>query len=561
MDLYTIRNKILAGNSIQDIPLRVTFYARVSTDKDEQLNSLSNQIEYFKEYITGIEKWEFVEGYIDEGISGTSTNKRDSFLQMLIDAKSDKFDLILTKEISRFSRSTIDSIKYTQELLNHDVAVYFLNDNINTVLPDSELRLTIMASIAQEEVRKLSERVQFGMRRSINKGVVLGSSNIYGYLKDEGKLIIDESQVEMIRYIFDEYASTKSSLSYISRELEKMGYTTSSGKRIDTTILTRIIKNPKYKGYYCGHKSKIVDYRSKKKIRLDQKEWIFYKDHDSVPPIVSEEIWEKANKRLKKRQRSYLNPTENNTVFTSRYTYSGKVYCGHHHQTYHRSGSGKRKNNPVLECQVYRRDGLKGCTNPRIFEQELDDLFIKIMKQIMETKNTIIKMLLDDYKEFLEKNNTTEEINKLRKKSKELNIKKEKLLDLVMGEYISREEFLIKNEKFNNDCEIINTQIENLELKSKENDNVTSEITYLSEKISKWNEDEECLSELIDSIIDKIIVYEVKEESDKKNTPQKIRLDIVFKTGEEIKVFSDSLGKRYHFPDPHTASDGSVSGN
>ena len=134
MDLYTIRNEFLSGKSLQDLPLRVVFYARVSTDKDEQLHSLSNQVSFFEDYITKIPSWNYVGKYIDEGITGTSTLKRKSFQKMISDAKKGDFDLILTKEISRFSRNTIDSIKYTQDLLKEGVGVYFLNDNINTIL-------------------------------------------------------------------------------------------------------------------------------------------------------------------------------------------------------------------------------------------------------------------------------------------------------------------------------------------------------------------------------------------------------------------------------------------
>ena len=163
LNLYSIRNVLAQGKKLTDLALRVTFYARVSTDRDEQLNSLENQVMYFENYIKGQDNWTFVAGYVDEGISGTGVNKRDNFLKMINDAKTGKFNLILTKEISRFSRNTVDSIKYTQELLANNVGVFFLNDNINTFDSDSELRLTIMSSIAQDEVRKLSERIRFGV--------------------------------------------------------------------------------------------------------------------------------------------------------------------------------------------------------------------------------------------------------------------------------------------------------------------------------------------------------------------------------------------------------------
>ena len=151
MNVLKIRNEMRSGKSIFDLPLRVTFYARVSTDKDEQLNSLENQVQYYTELIQSKPNWTYIPGYIDEGISGTSTRKRDSFLRMISDAKAGRFDFIITKEISRFSRSTLDSIQYTQELLEHDVGVLFQNDNINTLDSDSEFRLVVMAGVAQDE--------------------------------------------------------------------------------------------------------------------------------------------------------------------------------------------------------------------------------------------------------------------------------------------------------------------------------------------------------------------------------------------------------------------------
>ena len=405
MDLYHVRNNIMKGIPLQELNLRVVFYARVSTDKDEQLHSLKSQVSFFHDYISKIPNWSFIDSYIDEGISGTRVKNREEFLRMISDSKQDKFDLILTKEISRFSRNTLDSIKYTQELLSNGVGVYFLNDNINTILPDSELRLTIMASVAQDEVRKLSERVSFGMKRSIDNGVVLGCSNIYGYTKDKGKLVIDEKQAEMVKIIFERYANTNDGVTKISKYLYDLGYKSKSGKRLDTTIITRIIENPKYKGYYCGHKSKILDYRTKQKKKLSEDNWIMYKDFENVPPIVSEDLWERANKKLKLRQDSFTNKAVNKAVFQNRYTYSGKIYCGCHNLTYHRASSGKRKNNPVWECQVYRKESLKGCSNPRVFEYELDEVFKDLFDKLFKRKNNIFEEILLECKKYLETNN------------------------------------------------------------------------------------------------------------------------------------------------------------
>ena len=549
MDLYQVRNNIMKGIPLQELNLRVVFYARVSTDKDEQLHSLNSQITYFEDYIKKEPNWEYIGSYVDEGITGTSTLKRESFLKMIEDAKKNKFDLILTKEISRFSRNTLDSIKYTQELLASGVGVYFLNDNINTILPDSELRLTIMASVAQDEVRKLSERVHFGMKRSIEKGVVLGCSNIYGYTKDKGKLVIDEKQAKMIRIIFDRYANTKLGLLSISKELEKLGYTNKKGKRLDTSIITRIIENPKYKGYYCGNKSRILDYRTKQKRKLNQNDWVMYKDNLNVPPIVSEELWEKANQKLKLRQESFNNKIDNKAIFQNRYTYSGKIYCGKHLVTYHRSSGGKRKNNPVWECQAYRKDGVKGCDSPRLFEYELDLLFKKIINQLLKDKKTIFTNILEECKNYLNFSNSEQEIKLLKDKCEEINIKKNKLLELVIEGYLENSDYKKQIDNLNKDLSSYLYEINILKEKIKHPSYIEKEISYLNECLDKSIDNNECFSDVLNSLIDKIIVHKQEE---------KIKLEILFKTGNLINAMSDNLGKKFHLLDYDTTSNGGI---
>ena len=550
MDLYTVRNNIMKGVPLQELNLRVCFYARVSTDKDEQLHSLKSQISFFNDYISKVPNWHFIGSYIDEGISGTSVNKREEFLKMIEDAKRHKVDLILTKEISRFSRSTLDSIKYTQELLSNGVGVYFLNDNINTILPDSELRLTMMSSIAQDEVRRLSERVSFGMRRSIDNGVVLGCSNIYGYIKDKGKLVIDESQAEMVRIIFDRYANTTDGLSKVSRYLYDLGYKSKTGKRLDTTILTRIIENPKYKGYYCGHKTKVLDYRTKHKKKLNKSDWIVYKDNKNVPPIVSEELWNRANKKLKERQDSFTNRAVNKKVFQNRYTYSGKIYCGEHNVTYHRSSAGKRKNNPVWECQIYRKESLKGCSNPRVFELELDEIFKDLFNKLFIRRNNIFDEIINECRNYLEINNNDNEIKTLESKILILNNKKDKLLELVMEEYLSKMDYKKQVDLINEEINIHQNKINELQNNKRDKNYIENKINDIKVALNKSLSDTECYIDVFNELVDRIYVF---KENDKR-----IKLDIYIKTGEQINTFSDKLGKKFHSLDYVTTSNSRI---
>ena len=501
MDLCKIRNEISKGESIYNIPLRVTFYARVSTDKDTQLNSLENQILYFKNFIMENSNWDYVDGYIDEGISGTSVKNRTSFLKMIRDGKEGKFDLILTKEISRFSRNTVDSIKYTQELLASDVGVLFLSDNINTILPDSELRLTIMSSIAQEEIRKLSERIRFGMKRSREKGHVLGNNVITAYTKENGKLKIDEKGAKMIRRIYSLYASGEYGLSKISKILYDEGYKTKKGNYIHVTTLRRMITNPKYKGFYCTNTVMTKDYRNKKQIRLSMDKWIIEDSKGEIPAIVSEELWDKANKLLKIKKVNYLKNVEEPRVFSKRYPYSGNIYCEHHNSKYKRVNNN---GNSYWICNEYAMHGDKACKSSKLYEKNLDKIFKNIYNCLISNFDEIKDKLINVYKST--NFNALNEIETLKKEIDNLNYKKESLLELYIDKAIGKSEFEMRNNKYNSEIEKIKNEIEEL---GKKDISATFKQIKKLELREFINENFEKLSKLL---IKKI---EVKKSADK----------------------------------------------
>ena len=419
LNLYTIRNILAQGKKLIDLPLRVTYYARVSTDHEEQLNSLENQVMYFENYIRSQANWIYVPGYVDEGISGTSVNKRDNFLKMVNDAKKGMFNLVLTKEISRFSRNTVDSIQYTQELLSYGVGIFFLNDNINTFDSDSELRLTIMSSIAQDEIRKLSERIRFGYKRSVEKGVVPGNDNFYGYRKNKGKLEIVPEEAELVRLIFNEYSKGLMGTSRLGHYLYKeYNIKSKTNKALAGTVIGRIIRNPKYKGYFCAHKETTVDYHSKKKIRFKPDEWIVYKDNETCPPIVSEELWEKCNKILD--ENSVKHKTHSRTDM--RYALSGKIKCYHDGATFIKGNYRNKRtgcNNKYWGCSNYRKYGkekVNGCNTPIIHYEELLDIFKKVVSNILDKENDIIQEIYNLICEAKSKMDYSREINEIDKK-------------------------------------------------------------------------------------------------------------------------------------------------
>ena len=526
MDIYEMRNKMNMGKSIYDLPLRVTFYARVSTDSDEQINSLKNQIDFYTDFISRNTAWTYIEGYIDEGISGTSVSKRESFLKMIDDGKQGKFDFIVTKEISRFSRNTLDSIKYTQELLDAGVGVLFQSDNINTLLPDSELRLTIMSSIAQDEVRRLSERVKFGFKRSVEKGVVLGNSRITGYTKQDGKLVIVEEEAEMVRKIFNMYATENKGIRLISAALNEQGYKNENGKEIAFITIKRILINPKYKGYYCGNKSVKYDYRNKAQKKLDASEWIMYKDEENVPPIVSEELWDKANAILENRGKKIKNKAA--AGFQSRYAYSGKIFCGEHDVPYHRRlfkyPSGDKE---LWGCKEYVNRGRAGCDRPTVYTTELDEIMKDAYSVFVASKPNIVSDMIRAYSSTLESSNIKEDIAKITVEIEDIRKRKNKLLDLSVNGHISDEEFSKRNREFNLEIEGLEVKQANLKEDEEKNNDIAAQISSLEKLITEeLNFEHGFNNAVIDSLLDKIVV----EKSDDKKI---INLKVY------LKLFSD----------------------
>ena len=353
MDLYTIRQQLNLGISLNLIKLKVTDYSRVSTTNQEQQSSLKNQVEHFDKFIKENPNWTYVKGYIDNGISGTTDYKRDNFMKMIEDAQKGKFDLIITKEISRFSRNTLDSIKYTRELLSYGVAVLFVNDNINTALPDAELRLTIMASMAQDEIRRLSERVKFGMHHAIINGHILGNDLLYGYKKDKntGNLNIVEDKAKTVRRLFNMYAINKLSTNEIAKIFNKEKIKSAQGKKWSSQTLLRMLRNIKYKGYYCGKKSEVIDYMTKKIKYFEKDKWIIYQDKKRIPPIIEEELWNRANNRLSEKKIS------NKINYKSKYFLSNKIYCQKHKTVFHRKKQLKSTNDITWMCGEYYKNG------------------------------------------------------------------------------------------------------------------------------------------------------------------------------------------------------------
>jgi DNA invertase Pin-like site-specific DNA recombinase len=518
----------------------VTYYARVSSESDEQLNSLGNQISYYEDLIRRNLAWTFVPGYIDEGLSGISTKRRENFNRMVEDAAEDKFDLIITKEISRFARNTLDSIQYTRQLLSSGVGVFFQNDNINTFDEDSELRLSIMSSIAQDELRKLSSRVKFGHQQAIRQSVVLGNSRIFGYVKDGGRLVIDEEQATMVRELFQLYATDEYSMKQIETLFWEKGYRNLNGKKIAHSTMSNMISNPKYKGYYVGNKVKVVDMFTKKQKFLPPEEWVMFKDEtgEIVPAIVSEELWERANAVLRRRSEDVKN---RQGICNHANLLTGKLFCTCCGAPYYRRESKDKEGNKNSKwvCSGKIKNGKDSCPSFPMYESEIIPLLFEVFRDTQDISAAMMVEYEQMYRNMTSDGELTHLIEKQESVIDLANRKKSKLLQLVTGDNITDADFKEMTAQCN--AEIKAAEEELADLRGRQES--SEEFRVHMEKVRRVLRDAEqncqegvITKDFVDTFIDKIFV-----------TPEGdgvMRLDIRIFTGDRTAKYLEKLKRR-----------------
>ena len=539
MDIHSVR-QMLRSRSVYEIPLRVTYYARVSSESDEQLNSLGNQIRYYEDFIRKNAAWTFVPGYIDEGLSGISTKRRENFNRMIDDAAEDKFDLIITKEISRFARNTLDSIQFTRQLLSDGVGVFFQNDNINTFDEDSELRLSIMSSIAQDELRKLSSRVKFGHQQAIKNNVVLGNNRIFGYRKENKRLVIDEDQAPMVRELFELYATGEYSMKQIETLFWNKGYRNLNGKKIAHSTMANMIANPKYKGYYVGNKVKVVDMFTKKQKFLPPEEWVMFKDESGeiVPAIVSEELWEQANAVLRRRSEDVKN---RQGVCNHANLLTGKLFCTHCGTPYYRRESRDKEGNRNSKwvCSGKINNGKDSCDSFPIYESEIIPLLFDVFRDTRD----ISAAMLEEY-ERMYRSMTSDGSLERKMQSAQTAIemalrKKSKLLELAAMDSITNADFKSMTAQCNEEIKAAEGELAEL----REQQESSGEFRAHMEKIratlkaaEKSAGEGAITKEFIDTFIDKIFVTPEPDGS--------MRLDIRIFTGDSTEKYQQKLKRR-----------------
>lgn len=453
---------------MQETKKRVAAYCRVSTDNEDQANSFESQQRYFRQYIERNPDWELYAIFADEGISGTNTKKRKEFNRMIECAKNGDFDLIITKEISRFARNTLDSIFYTRDLKKHGVGVIFLNDNINTLDGDAELRLAIMSSIAQEESRKTSERVKWGQKRQMEQGVVFGRSML-GYDVKDGKMTINEEGAKIVRLIFHKFVDEGKGTHVIARELREEGIEPMRVKEWQNTVILRVIRNEKYCGDLVQKKTYTPDFLShEKKYNRGQEEFVIIKDHHE--PIISRELFDKANRILDAKSLSQ----EGKAKHSNRYPFSGKIKCGRCGASYvarykTRKDGSRYKAWRCYEAANHGRPHIdkagnkKGCSGESIRNEDAIYLLYLVCKELKINRQKVVDNLTKTIDAVMRIDLTGTSTSALSEKIEEAKKKRTGLIDLYTSGDIDKTEFTALRAKYDEDIEKLKSTMEGIE--------------------------------------------------------------------------------------------------
>lgn len=357
---------------------RVCAYARVSTDNEKQGESLENQIQYYENIISNNPEYEFIEVFVDQGITGY-TEKRPGFQRMLELARDGKVDIIITKSISRFARNTAIVLETVRELKNIGVEVRFEKENLNTLSGDGELMLTVLSSFAQEESKNVSDNLRWRSKKKFEKGeLIINAKRFLGYDKDEyGDLVINKEEARIIRRIFSEYISGKGA-GLIAKELNEDGILTVGNKRWHTSSILLVLKNEKYKGDALLQKYYTPEHVKKRSFKNNEVINSYYVE-DNHSGIISREMWEQVQEEIRKRAKAKGNIKGDTAKYRKRYQLTGMLYCSKCGSTLKRRTWNSKHNckKIVWQCSNYIKNGKDACTGTSIEDEVISRLNIK----------------------------------------------------------------------------------------------------------------------------------------------------------------------------------------
>lgn len=366
--------------------LRVAAYCRVSTDSDAQLESLDAQKTHYENYINGREDWEFAGLYFDEGISGTKKEKRPALLRMIADCKAGKIDFVITKSISRFARNTTDCLEMVRKLLELNIPIYFEKENLNTSSMESELFLAILSSMAEGESTSISENNKWSIQRRFKNGTFKLSYPPYGYDWDGEQMVINPTQVDTVRWIFEQVLSGKGTHA-ISEELNANGIPTKKGGRWTPTTVRGMVSNEKYTGDVIFQKT-YTDSQFNRHVNYGQKDQYAMSDHHEA--IISREVFEAANALIAQRgkEKGIIKGSEK---YQSRYCFSGKIVCGECGDTFKRRIHSTTTHKYAAWCCNTHIEDKSRCSMKYIRDDTVKAAFVTMINKLIFAHCMILK--------------------------------------------------------------------------------------------------------------------------------------------------------------------------
>lgn len=501
---------------------KVAVYGRVSSEHESQLSAFENQKDYYEVEIERHPEWKVVGRYFDKGITGTKAKKRPNFLRMIEDAKNGKFDLIITREVSRFARNTVEALTFARELKSYGVEIYFISDEISTFDKDGEYRLSMMAVNAEHESRKISQRVKHGQTIARQKKKVLyGTGNILGYNRSGKTFVIDEEQAETVRMIFKLYLEGKG-IRTIKLELTKAGRKNSAGqvKWYESTI-SRILENPFYTGKQYQQKTTVVDFLEHKIQKNDKSDYVVVEG--DFEPIISDEDFKKVEEIRKGRAAKTHGPKAYK-VSNDKWMNLLECGCGARFQQYKwRKYKGtdevvkgyacrNRIANNTTEYRLANGLPLEGaCDRKSISEWYLELMIKDILEEMWGfRKESVIKafeLIKDSFVD--DEIDNRSKVTELESKIEKYQIKISRLIDGYTDGLIDKKEYNEKREQYK---EVIKEAKEELERISGGIDlaekNLELKLKHIRETLEQLVDfDKERLDEdIINQLVDKVIV-------------------------------------------------------
>ena len=529
------------AGKVEDI-LRVAPYARVSTDSEEQLSSYKSQVMYYTDLVNNRKDWILVDMYADEAITGTQVTKREDFQRMINDCMDGKIDMIITKSISRFARNTLDTLKYVRMLKERNIAVFFEDENINTMTMDGELLLVILSSVAQQEVENISANVKKGLKMKMRRGELVGFASCLGYDYDivDKSISINEAEADIVRYIFDRYIEGAGAY-VIAKELTKLGYKTKYGNSQwhDTGVLG-IIRNEKYKGDVLQGKTFTVDPISKRRLdNYGEEDQFYVKNHHE--PIISEEVFEKAQAILEKRGAKRRGVQKGKREkYSRKYAFSSMLECAFCGSNLSRRNwhSGTKNEKVIWQCVTATKKGKKYCPHSKAIEEKIiEDAFIESYKLLCYNNSDGLDELLKRMESVLSGNDFQKRLTKVENEIQAIEHKRNRLIDMRLEEVIDKATYEMKYGEIESTLEELSNEKEQLEKSSKEEIDLEKRIEHFRKVLEKnevLTDFDRCVFE---SIVQKVIVGEIDEDGN----VNPYKLTFVYKTD-----YSNTVQSKMH---------------